>query len=362
MVCSSNRHVPLVGAAPAIKHEWSASPACSVVDLCSSSCDLDDVEQPPLLLENSPRHDVATAQPAADATTQETSAAQQLFAPASVADHLPTLTGLQSHQALRQASQAAIDAHRSCRISNQDRANVPAAGGPVRAPVHGPRLPDRPQKRKCTSTGAEADAGPTQGSCALQTLPGNDRNEGTAGLGETHLQTPPSNTANPGPEQQRLPAPEGKGQTKQTQLAASRPTNIASIKKVKLEHTPPQAPTADPCDAPGPLGWQTPAAAPLLHQGSLPPQTNAAANTRQMLGAVQQAHVQQVQTSLPMTTDSHEQQRQQLQQVLSLFGGDTAVGLAAKEAALTQLVMLVAGNMYTPFLQPVVASHIAHVA
>ncbi|KAL3137191.1 hypothetical protein ABBQ32_006753 [Trebouxia sp. C0010 RCD-2024] len=63
-----------------------------------------------------------------------------------------------------------------------------------------------------------------------------------------------------------------------------------------------------------------------------------------MLGAVQQAHVQQVQTSLPMTSGSHQLQ-QQLQQVLSLFDGDTAAGLAAKESALTKLVMLVAGNM-----------------
>lgn len=123
------------------------------------------------------------------------------------------------------------------------------------------------------------------------------------------------------------------------------------MKKVKLERTPPEAPTADPFDAPGPPGWQSPAAAPFPHQGSLAPHTYAAAGSRQMLGAVQQAHVQQVQTSLPMTSGSHQLQ-QQLQQVLSLFDGDTAAGLAAKESALTKLVMLVAGNMYTPFLQP----------
>ena len=44
--------------------------------------------------------------------------------------------------------------------------------------------------------------------------------------------------------------------------------------------------------------------------------------------------------------------QQQLQEVLSLFGGSTAVGLAAKESALTNLVMLVADNMYTPALHP----------
>ena len=35
----------------------------------------------------------------------------------------------------------------------------------------------------------------------------------------------------------------------------------------------------------------------------------------------------------------------ELQQVLSLIGGDSAAELAAKEAALTQLVMLVADGM-----------------
>lgn len=225
MVCSSSQYVWLVGAAPAIKHEWTVLPACSAVDLCSSSCDLDDVEQPPTLLENSPQQGVATAQPAAAATTQEPSAAQRAGAPASVAAHPPTLTGLQPHQALRRASQAAIGAHRPCRISSQDPAKC--------QPLEGQ------SESLCMVPACRIDLrrGNAQAQSQRQTL---DQpkihvpSSHTPAMTETkhlekHLQTPPSNTASPRCEHQKLPAPEGKGQTKQPASTGGFKTNKHSL-------------------------------------------------------------------------------------------------------------------------------------
>ena len=321
------------------------------MDLCSSSCDLDDVQQPPLLLENNPTQDVATAQPAAAADTQGPSATEQVGIPTLKAGLPPTLNGPLPHQALGQARLAAhekgIDALRHCWPSSQDRASMSASAGPVRVPLHGPLLPDRPQKRKSTSLKSGTDLGPTQALGAPHTFSGNQRNKGLAGLRETHLQTPPSSTSNPRSDQQRLPAFEGNRKTQEPHLVASRLTNMACTKKIKLEHTPPQARTADQCDIPGGPGWQSPAA-PCPHLGNLPSQAYAAGDSCQMVEAIPQAPVQQTQRSPLMITGS----QQQLQEVLSLFGGSTAVGLAAKESALTNLVMLVAHNMYTPVLHP----------
>lgn len=152
-----------VGAVPAIKHEWPASPACSLVDLCSSDSDLDDVQQPPLLLEDSSKPAVATAQPAGAAKRQEPSAAEQVRTPALPARQSPAPTARAANQPPKQANQAAhgVPAHRQCRASSQDHASRPDAQTPVRVPLHGPRLPDRPQKRKCSNT--EAGPGPSTG-------------------------------------------------------------------------------------------------------------------------------------------------------------------------------------------------------
>ena len=59
-------------------------------------------------------------------------------------------------------------------------------------------------------------------------------------------------------------------------------------------------------------------------------------------------HHQMVQAELPVPSKASAPMTE-LEQVLSLFGGDTTVGLAAKESAITQLVMLVADSMYAPF-------------
>lgn len=116
---------------------------------------------------------------------------------------------------------------------------------------------------------------------------------------------------------------------------------MAWSKKIKLEHVPSQPVTAGPCDASRAPARQSPTAAPSPNQGH-PPQhqghppsqacpVHTSADNRQLAEAVQQE-----QTSAPTPC---------LQQVLSLFRADTAVSLAAKGSALTQMAMLVAGSM-----------------
>ena len=325
---------------PVIKHESSASPAYSVADLCSSSCDLDELQQTCLLLEDSPKK--AGASQSAAAKRQQPSVAQQVRTSAPAARHPPASSGRPADQPVRQPSQAArSDARQRGQPSSQRHASAVDTRLLDRVPLHGPRLPDRPQKRKRTIMESEANPGQPQDPCAFHesSIFSDKPRNGVAPLGETHPQTPPKDT--PNPEQQRLTAPQGQCTTREPELAA-RPTKMPCTTVVKLEHTPFQSSVVDPHTVLKSSRQQSPAAAPLQHQGNLPTQACAVPtkpDNRQLVEA--ELHVRP-EASTPMT---------ELQQVLSLFGADTAVGPAAKESALSQLVMLVADSMYASVFQ-----------
>lgn len=89
----------------AIKHESSASPALGVIDLCSSSDELDDVQQTSLLLEDSLRS--GAARPARSVPDwQHTPMAQQVGTSASSAMLRPAPAGQSADPPFNQASQA----------------------------------------------------------------------------------------------------------------------------------------------------------------------------------------------------------------------------------------------------------------
>ena len=168
----------------------------------------------------------------------------------------------------------------------------------------------------------------------------NHRSAGSVPAGETHPQMPnPNRTANP--EQQRPTAPANRSNIREPLQASF--TKAASPTQVKLEHSPSQSSLFDLSDIPRAAGRQSPPAAPLPHEGNLLTQASAAEPDHHEL--IKADLSVRAEASAPMT---------ELQQVLSLFGADAAVGLAAKESALTQLVMLVADSMYVPVIQPVI--------
>lgn len=323
-----------------------ASPACSAIDLCSSSSDLDEVQQPSLLLEDSPKQAAAVLQPAAP-NRQQPPMAKQVGTSASAARLSAAPHGQSADQPFRQASQAAHTihsaAHRHHQPSSQDQATVAHAQMLGRAPLHGPRLPERPQKRKRAAIESDAHLGQTSGSYAARKPPalgGKHRSAGSVPAGETHPQTPGySHTANP--EQQRLTASANLCKTRQPLRASL--TKVASPTKVKLGQSPSQSSLFDLHGISRAAGRQSPAAALLPHEGNLLTQTSAAHAEPDHHQLVEAELSVRAEASAPMT---------ELQQVLSLFSADTAVALADKESALTQLVMLVADSMYAPVFQP----------
>lgn len=156
---------------------------------------------------------------------------------------------------------------------------------------------------------------------------GQDRSEGSVPPGTTHAQGPnPSHTANPDQQQATAPAKPCKIRGP---LLASTHTQAAATTKIKLEPTSSQSLLSDLHGAPRPAAQQSPA----TPQRNLLEQAAAVPKARQLVEADLTVRAG---TSAPMT---------ELQQVLSLFVGDSSAGLAAKESALTQLVMLVADNM-----------------
>lgn len=104
---------------------------------------------------------------------------------------------------------------------------------------------------------------------------------------------------------------------------------MAPTTKIKLEPTSSQLLLSDLHDASRAAGRHAPAAT----QRNLFGQAAAVPEGRQLVEADLPVRAE---TSAPMT---------ELQQVLSLFVGDCAAGVVAREAALTQLVMLVADSM-----------------
>ena len=319
----------------AIKHESSASLALGVIDLCSSSDELDDIEQPSLLSEDSLKRGAAI--PARSLPSrQHTPLAQQVGTSASGAMLCPAPAGQSADPPLNQASQAAhtvgAPSHRHHQPSRQDAANVAHNKQlPGRVPWHGPRLPERPQKRKrAVIESGEAGLRQTQDPCSLRGATessGKHRSSESVPPGATHAQGPyPRHT--PNREQQQPTAP-AKPCNIRAPLLASTPTQIAATTRIKLEPTSSQSLLPDLHDAQRAAGRQSPAAP----QRNILGQAAAMPEGRQLVEADLPVRAE---TSAPMT---------ELQQVLSLFDGDSAAGLAAKEAALTQLVMLVADSM-----------------
>lgn len=342
-----------------IKHERTASPACSAIDLCSSSSDLSEVQQPSFLLEDNPKQAAAALQPASS-NRQQPPLAQQVVTSASPAMLSSASPAQPADQNLRQAGQGACTsdavAHRHHHSSSQHQATVAHAQMPGRLPLHDPRLPERPQKRQRAAIESGAELEQTQDSCAVKRsliLSGNHRSTGSIPTGETHLQMPDlSHAANPEP--QRLTARANQCGSRGP-LLASTPSKAASTTQVKLERLSSQSSLIDLHEAPRASGRQSPAAAPLPHQGNILAQVSAVRE--------EPDYHQLVEAELPMRSEASPF-RTKLQQVLSLFAADAAVGLAAKESALTQLVMLVADSMYAPVFQPYCSassSEIAHV-
>lgn len=317
----------------AIKHESSASPALGIIDLCSSSSDLDDVQQPSLLLEDSLKRGAATPARLVP-NRQDTSLAQQVGTSTSGAMLRPAPAGQSADPLFNQASQAAhtigAPSPRHHQPSRQDAAGVAHMQMPGKVPWHGPRLPERPPKRKRALVDSEADLRQTQDLCSSRRASessGKHRSKGSVPPGATHAQGPdPSHTANP--EQQQLTALAKPCKIREP-LMASTPSQAAGTTKVKLEHNSSQSLLSDLHDIPRAAGQQSPAAT----QCNLLAQATAAPDGRQLVEADLPVRAE---TGAPMA---------ELQQVLSLFVGDKAAGLAAKESALTQLVMLVADSM-----------------
>ena len=279
-------------------------------------------------------------------------------------------------QLSRQAGQGArtIDAvaQRHHQPSSQDQATVAGAQMPGRLPLHGSRLPERPQKRQRIAVESGADLKQTQGPRGVKrslALSGKHRNTGAVPAGETHLQTPnltgethlqtpnltggthlqtPDLSHTASPEMQRLTAAANQCKAKGP-LLASTPPKAATTTKVKLERTSSQLTPSDLQALPRASGRQSPAASPLPNQGNILAQVPA-------VHAEPDCH-QVLEAELPVQSEASTA-RTKLQQVLSLFGSDAAVGLAAKESALTQLAMLVADSMYAPVLTAQVAQEL----
>lgn len=200
-----------------------------------------------------------------------------------------------------------------------------------RAPLHGPRLPDRPHKRKAADRQAEPHFRLSKHAKASQELsPGDHTSMATAAMSPSDAHAKLTNKS--GPEQQGLPLSHNEHKASEP-LQRNTSESLPACKRIKVEHVPSQEPAISDAFPNSPELPPQRGSAPSA-QGN---QLNLQGSSEQALSGCQQLRV----TDQPESSAAAAG----LQQLLLQFGSHVVKSEAAKETALVQLVMLVADSM-----------------